>query len=555
MGIFKGAASVCVAAVAVLIGLVKGPQNPISVEIIDALDRFLDSIQASPDENKKDRYQNGIFAPVFEEHNSGIGLELELLSGTVPDGIDGVFFKIGPNLPMEPTKKLHVFDSDGMVHTVRIQDGKAHYHNAFVQTPRLKVQKERGRLYFPTIGEITGAIGIFKVLFLQDAKVKHVGVDVLESHPMNTAINFFANGRILVGYEGGRPFEIRVSELGEITSVGFENGDGRLEVPVSAHPKTDWKTGETFFHSYTPTGGADGKTFCSYGRFDKKGKLQELFRLNFTGAAFNHDIVLTENHIIVMDSSIRFNKEGILTGSLFKYEPNYTTQLAVIPRSAKSAEDVQYFNLADATGWVHPFGAWEEENGETLVMWAPWAQPEKQKRVAPVIEGCCDLWHMGELRLNKKAGHSKLTLIDDGSHHGEFSRIRDNLVGQGFVRYGFTGASDRVDKADFDFIGISKWDFKEKKLAKEIIFEKGWTGTEPVLIPASTPSGEASDDGYIAMLLHGDKETHLALYDARTLDETPVARWRLPKRVPVGFHSTWMQKGQLDNHLKHWSEQ
>jgi len=326
-----------------------------------------------------------------------------------------------------------------------------------------------------------------------------------------------------------------------------------LKVPLSAHPKTDRKTGETFWHSYTPGGGPDGKSFCSYTRFDKAGKLQEHFTLNFSSAGFNHDEILTENFFVVMDPSIRFSPDGIITGSLFRYDANYKTQLAVIPRSATSEQDVKYFELANSTGWVHPFGGWEEDDGETLVLWAPLAMRDSNVRAGAVIEGCCDKWHTGEIRLNMKTLTSTMEIIDDGSHQGEMSHIRQDLIGQGFVRYGFTGTgSQEKDKTDFDFIGISKWDFKEKKLAKEILYEKGWIGGEPVVIPASTPSGDPSDDGYIAMLLHGKEETHFALYNARTMDEEPVARLRIPARVPVGFHATWMSKDQLDRHLEYW---
>merc|ERR1712194_437060 len=189
-GLVKGASVVVVAAIAVTVGLMKAPGNFLSMEIVDAIDAFLDGLQGSLANNKKTPHLSGIFAPTFEEHNSGMGLELEVLSGKLPEDLDGIYFKIGPNLAVEPRKQHHVFDGDGMLHNIRIKGGKAHYHNAFLQTPRLKFQKERGRQYFPTIGEISGPIGLIKVLTYRESKIVHSGLDKLEVGPMNTAVNF-----------------------------------------------------------------------------------------------------------------------------------------------------------------------------------------------------------------------------------------------------------------------------------------------------------------------------------------------------------------------------
>ncbi len=43
------------------------------------------------------------------------------------------------------------FDGDGMLHAVRIKDGKASYSNAYVQTSKYKQEKKAGRPLFFTV--------------------------------------------------------------------------------------------------------------------------------------------------------------------------------------------------------------------------------------------------------------------------------------------------------------------------------------------------------------------------------------------------------------------
>lgn len=551
MGVVKIGCAVVVGAVAVGFGILKGPANPISLEVVDFVDRLLDKAQGSLEDNKQNRYLNGIFAPTLEEINVGAGLELEVISGALPDGLDGIFLRVGPNPWAAPTKRHHVFDGDGMIHSLRIKNGKAFYHNAYLATPRLQFEKKRGHAFFQRIGEMTGFSGLAKVLLLD--KAKGAGLGPFEVGQANTALSMLPDGRLWALHEGSWPFEFKVSERGEVSSIGTETASGLLTTSVSAHPKVDRRTEDIFFHAYMMDGGADRKTYLAYGHFDKDVKLQEYFPLmNVSGPSFSHDMLLSEHYTIIMDTSIRFSPEKMVSGgSIFSFDSKHRARIAVVPRTAKSSTEVRWFETPVATGWVHPLHAWEENNGKTLVLWAPLAM--EANRTGGVIEGCCDLWHVGEIRIDLETGTVTMDIVDKaGAYHGEFSRIRDDLIGQGAVRFGFTGASDRETKEDFDFIGFTKWDFQERKAAKELFFEKGWIGGEPIFIPKVKESGDRSDDGYLANFLYGSdaNSTDFALFDARTMSPEPVVRLRVPKRVPVGFHGTWVTRNQLDKHLK-----
>ena len=92
------------------------------------------------------RYLEGAYAPLDREYTL---TELEV-TGTIPDYLDGRYLRNGPNPIGEIDPELyHWFVGDGMVHGIRIRDGKAEwYRNRWVRSPqaaRALGDKERGR--------------------------------------------------------------------------------------------------------------------------------------------------------------------------------------------------------------------------------------------------------------------------------------------------------------------------------------------------------------------------------------------------------------------------
>ena len=77
-------------------------------------------------------YLEGIHAPLTGEFTL---TELPV-SGTLPGGLDGRYLRIGPN-PLKPPNPAvhHWFTGDGMVHGVRIRDGRAlWYRNRWIRS-------------------------------------------------------------------------------------------------------------------------------------------------------------------------------------------------------------------------------------------------------------------------------------------------------------------------------------------------------------------------------------------------------------------------------------
>ena len=97
-------------------------------------------------------FLRGNFAPTKSEVTLG---DLPVTRGKLPENLNGVFLRNGPNPFFKPLGKYHWFDGDGMVHGVRIKNGRASYANRWIRTSRLRQEEDYGRPAFSKIGELS----------------------------------------------------------------------------------------------------------------------------------------------------------------------------------------------------------------------------------------------------------------------------------------------------------------------------------------------------------------------------------------------------------------
>ena len=146
--------------------------------------------------------------PVTEEQTI---TELKV-TGSIPSELDGRYVRTGAN-PLSGTSD-HPFFGDGMVHGVRLRDGKAQwYRNRYVQTPFIK----------------NPSVNILDPSVMMDMK----------SSKANTHVIGHA-GKILALEEGHFPYEIDC----DLETVGSTDFGGVLKGSFTAHPKICPVTGE-----------------------------------------------------------------------------------------------------------------------------------------------------------------------------------------------------------------------------------------------------------------------------------------------------------------------
>ena len=174
------------------------------------------------------------FAPVREE----ITADNLKVVGQLPADMDGMFVRNGPNPQFPPRLNYHWFEGDGMLHGVRIQDGKASYRNRWVRTAAWQKANRSGKAIYPSVMDPPDV----KLLLEQFLKGEMPYPNVA-----NTAL-VWHHGKLLALWEGGPPHEIKAPSL---ETVGPYNFGAKLKHAFTAHPKVDPKTGELMFFGWS----------------------------------------------------------------------------------------------------------------------------------------------------------------------------------------------------------------------------------------------------------------------------------------------------------------
>ncbi|MCO5967774.1 carotenoid oxygenase family protein [Actinoallomurus soli] len=474
-------------------------------------------------------FLEGGFAPVRQEHTV---TDLPV-TGTIPAQLDGRYLRNGPNPVAEVDPETYNwFTGDGMVHGVRIRDGRAEwYRNRWIRTPRVAAALgeafRSGRSSAPLHG--TGA---------------------------NTNVIGHA-GRTLALVEAG----LAIQELtDELDTVGFCDFDGTLPGGYTAHPKRDPETGELHAVSYFFGRGNEVR----YSVIDRAGHARRTVDVRVTGSPMMHDFSLTESHVVFYDLPVTFDARqaaevsvprflraparlvmSALVGRVrvpdpivaaaggrsgaghrmpYRWNPAYPARVGVMPRS-RNAGDVRWFEVEPCYVF-HPLNAYDD--GDTIVLEVVRHARIFDRDLRGPTEGTPVL---ARWTVDLTAGKVREEQVDDQAQ--EFPRIDERLIGRRH-RYGYAlalshgvTASDTILKHDVTRGTTVRRSFGAGRQAGEFVFEP------------SSP-GAAEDDG-VLMGFVGDPaagRTDLMLLDAGTLET--VAAVHLPVRVPAGFHGNWV---------------
>ncbi|GIL58133.1 hypothetical protein Vafri_12967 [Volvox africanus] len=310
-------------------------------------------------------YLSGNFAPVLDE----LLEELELVEGKLPEGLDGCYIRTGPNPFLKPFAGYHWFDGDGMLHLVRLHNGKASYCNRFVETERLKQERKAGLPIFLRFGDVYGLRGlVLSVLFLLCCVVgildmnKGIGT-------ANTALVYHA-GRLLALHEGDLPYGIRILSNGRVETMGRMRMQESWISHFTAHPKLDPQNGELLFIGNKP----ESKPHLSAGIMDMYGKLVRQWNIDFPPRPMLHDMGVTERYLVILDMPICFDLEDLVKGTSlpFKFRKELPIRIGLLRRDQPSClegfADVQWFQLPGPSFIaLHVATSWEEPNGDVKV--------------------------------------------------------------------------------------------------------------------------------------------------------------------------------------------
>lgn len=431
----------------------------------------------------------GNWAPVHDELTA-TDLKVE---GSLPRELNGLYVRNGMN-PRSGWSD-HWFFGNGMVHGVELRDGRAAYRNRFVRTP----------------------------YYEKDLDLMSGMADPTAS-PANTHVLRHA-GRILALEEAHLPWEIDR----ELNTVGCVDFDGQLNRAFTAHPRVCPETGEMLAFGYSFM----GPPYLAYYRVDPRGALVQLEPIDIPRPVMMHDWNVTRNYVVFMDLPITFDLGRLSDGKEpLAFDPDAGARLGVMPRNGTNA-DVRWFDIAPCYVF-HPLNA-HEENG-TIVLTVcrqPHAMKSGMQDIGGVEDTSARLWRW---TIDLAAGRVKEEQIDDVP--GDFPRVDDRRIGLK-ARYGYTmGLVPKQAQPYYDR-WIYKYDFatgtrQRHDLGADV------HGGEPLFAPRSASAAE--DDGWVLLIAHDERadESSFLVLNARDIEAPPVARVRLPRRVPYGAHGSWI---------------
>ena len=76
------------------------------------------------------------------------------VTGELPAGLRGSFIRNGPNPMFEPVGRYHMFDGDGMLHSITFDEGRASFRNRWIRSRGLVAEARLGRAVYPGLSEV-----------------------------------------------------------------------------------------------------------------------------------------------------------------------------------------------------------------------------------------------------------------------------------------------------------------------------------------------------------------------------------------------------------------
>jgi carotenoid cleavage dioxygenase-like enzyme len=443
-------------------------------------------------------YLGGVFAPVDEECDAP-DLPIE---GRIPEDLHGVYLRNGPNPKFPPLGSYtYPLDGDGMVHGIRLAEGKARYRNRYVLTRGLVAEIRAGRALWGGLMTPAASPGGTKAL---------PGINIIRH-----AHRFLALG------EGDAPYELTA----ELATVGRCDFGGALPLGMCAHPKIDPASGELILfrygleppYLYWAVVGADGTVT----------RPPEIVAEVDRGFMI-HDFLVTENYVVLIVNPATFDLGRAARGaSPLAWEAERGTRIAVVPRRGPRG-GVRWIET-DAFWCWHYANAWQE-GGEIVTCFPWWSHlgfgvPNLPRPTGYVARG----------HIDPAAGTFRLERLDD--RLTEFPQVDDRRQGRPtrYTLLAHRSSAAPVMPGSFDEL----LRFDHRRGTVEVHSFPGAAIGEAVFAPKAGRSEE--EVGYVLTFATdlATLESRFVILDAEDFAGEPAAVVKLPRRVPLGLHGNW----------------
>ncbi|KAL0944992.1 lignostilbene dioxygenase family protein [Colletotrichum truncatum] len=464
--------------------------------------------------------------------------------GEIPKQLQGTFYRILVDPFYEPPAENPPIEGDGNVCAFRIQDGRVDMKMRYVDTERLRLERQAKKRLF----------GLYRNPFSH-----HPCVRAAIDSTANTNLVYWA-GKLMALKESALPYEIDVDTLETIGYDPFKSPG----LTFSAHPKVDPYSNELVVFGY------EAKGLCTDDiviyALDKEGQVHDEQWIKSPWLAFIHDSAITPNFIILVlwpyDAEEAQMKAG---GHHWRYNKDRPATFIVVPRRNSSRlpkgwspGEYRVYHWEHAM-LLHTAGAWEEwvenDSGDVEIslessrmMYHPFPMFDPTPSEIPFgnMEADYVRW---TLDLTKPSGAK----IDEPkiivNMPGEMARIDERFLTHPynhiFLPVVVPGKSSHVPPlVPLGLNGYILVDKKGNRKGKDVLYDPGpnCTVEEPIFIPRSL--GAPEGDGWVlGMVQRVDIDrSELVVLDTANFDN-PVAAVQLPFMTKGQVHGNWVEGG------------
>lgn len=442
------------------------------------------------DDPSENPFLKGVHTPMTDERT----LTDLAVTGAIPVELDGRYVRIGPNPFGGGGKGHHWFTGDGMVHGVRLRDGKAEwYRNRFIRSKELEAK-----------GGPAAAPG-----------PRSTDRDVVNTNVLDVG------GKILALVEAGsNPVELD----GNLESVAYSNFGGGLTGSFTAHPHQCPATGEHHAICYS----AEQPDRVRHVALSAEGEVLRDVTIPVEHGPSIHDCALTENYVVILDLPVTFSMKALLAGYRFPYRwnPEHKARVGLVPRKGNASE-VIWCDVDPC--YVFHVGNSFEQDGKVVIDLCAYETIFDGDMPGPYGKA------LGLERWTVDPTQEKVTRDTLDAAGQEFPRPDERYFTKPY-RYLWSDALEG-DLEFFSALPIYRHDLATGERI-EHSFGEGRIPGEFVFVPrsADAPEGEGWIMGYV--IDRNARTSSLEILEALTL--APVASVHIPHLIPPGFHGNWI---------------
>ncbi|KAJ0666454.1 putative 9-cis-epoxycarotenoid dioxygenase [Helianthus annuus] len=359
-------------------------------------------------------------------------------------------------------------------------------------------------------------------------------------------------------------------DLISLETYGNWNSGRTWSRPFTSHPKKTPGTGEL-----VTVGFEAKKPYCIVGIVSADGKeLVHKLDLQLDQCSVSHDVGVTNKYTILVDFMLTLSPERVMKGgSLFKYEREKDARIAVIPRYG-DADSIKWFHIepcvsyhlmntfedgdevvvrgCKANATIIPGPEWGENKFEWFSRGFIFKKINSNNRIDQRVKEEGMLFTcVREWRLNLRTMEVKERDVTGTEYSMDFPTINADFTGLKH-KYGYTQVIDSLASAESGkakYGGLAKLYFEESN--KQRTHDDGTLKVKYHWLPKNNfctglvfvakPESTEEDDGWIVTFAHDEESdtSYVLVVDAKNFGEEPIAKIKLPQRVPYGFHGSF----------------